>query len=117
MTDTLFTDPTTYKLLESSIKIKRVDPAQFGPIRCFCCYEYTLKNIDLARVKDVEVMNVSAPCPQRVCCCAKGQDLVELHPTESSYGKLVLKVGAGDGEQVCKMILTQVEKNQIIERE
>ena len=76
-----------------------------------------MKNIDLARVKDVEVMNVAAPCPQRVMCCANGQDLVELHPTESSFGKLVLKVGPGEGEQVCKLILTQVEKNQIIERE
>ncbi|CAB9512075.1 expressed unknown protein [Seminavis robusta] len=110
-------DPTTYKLLDSSIKIKRVEPTKVGPVRLFCCYEYSMKNIDLARVKDVEVLNVAAPCPQRVMCCAQGFDLVELHPTESSYGKLVLKLGCGDGEKVCRMILTQVEKNQIIERE
>jgi len=103
--------------MENSLKIKRVDPARWGPIRCFCCYEYSLKNIDLARVKDVELINVPAPCPQRVCCCANGQDLVELHPTESAYGKLVLKLSAGNGEDVCRKILTQVEKNQILDRE
>ena len=82
-----------------------------------CCYEYSLKNIELGRVKDAEVVNIAAPCPQRVLCCADGSDLVELHATESNSNKLVLKVAAGQGEQLCKMILTQVEKNQIMDRD
>ena len=53
-------DPTTYKLFQNSIKIKKVDPVQFGPIQCSCCYDYSMKSIDLAKVKDVEVMSVSA---------------------------------------------------------
>ena len=110
-------DPTTYKLYQNSIKIKKVDPVEFGPIQCSCCYDYSMKSIDLAKVKDVEVMSVSAPCHKRFLCCAKGEDLVELHPTDNSYGNLVLKVGPGDGQKVSRLILAQVEKNQIIERD
>ena len=97
--------------------MKKVDPVRWGPIQCLCCYEYSMKTIDLARVKDAEVLSIAAPCPQRVCCCANGLDFVEVHPTDSAYGRLVMKLNEGEGEKVCKMILTQVEKNHLMERE
>lgn len=109
-------DPTTYQLSESVIKIKKVDPAKCGPIDC-CFYKYSTKNVELSKVKDVEYINVAAPCPQKMLCCADGSDLIEIHPTEGSYNKLVLKINAGGGEEVCKKILTQVEKNQVLQRD
>lgn len=91
---------------------------KLGPIRCICCYDYSLKSFDLARVKDLDLINISAPCPQRVCCGAPGYDLVEVHPTSDEYGsKLVLKLPGGTGEKVCRKIMNQVEKNQIEERD
>ena len=110
-------DPTTYKLTNSTLKIKRVDPARWGPIKCICFYEYSAKTIELARVKEAEVITVPAPFPQRVCCCANGSDLVVLRSSESGHNSLRLKVAEGQGQQLCKMILTQVEKNQVMDRD
>ena len=110
-------DPTTYKLTNSTLKIKRVDPARFGPFKCICCYEYSSKSIELARVEGAEVLPVAAPFPQRVFCCADGSDLVVLRPTESKYNSLRLKVPPGQGQHLCKMILAQVEKNQVMDRD
>lgn len=76
-----------------------------------------MRNIDLSKVKDVEFINVAAPCPQRVCCCANGSDLVEIHPNDTTYRKVVLKLKAGEGQEACKKILTQVEKNQVMQRD
>ena len=68
-------------------------------------------------MKEAEVLPVAAPFPQRVCCCADGSDLVVLRPTESNYNSLRLKVPPGQGQLLCKMILTQVEKNQVMDRD
>ena len=67
-------------------------------------------------MKDIEVIETKAPCPQRVFCLASGKDLIEIHTIDSD-GKVVLKVNEGDGERVGALILNQVESAQMIERE
>ena len=87
-----------------------------GPLSAFCFTNYSLKNIDLATVKDIEIIDTKAPCPHRVFCCAPGKDLIEIYTIDSD-GKVVLKVKEGDGERVGKLILDQVESAQMIERD
>ena len=88
-----------------------------GPLSAFCCTNYSLKNIDLATVKDIEVIETKAPFPQRVFCLASGKDLIEIRTIDSNAKKVVLKVNEGDGERVGALILNQVESAQMIERE
>ena len=109
-------EPTTYKLTPAYLKIKYVEPVGVGPFSVFCCTNYSLKNIDLASVKDIEVIDTKAPCPQRVFCGAQGKDLIEIHTVDKN-GKVVLQVKEGDGVRVCNLILNQVQYAQVIERD
>lgn len=112
-------DPSTYKLTQSHLKIKRVQPARCGPFRLFCLGpSYVSKNIDLSNIDDVEVMGVPAPCCHRTFCCSRGKDLIEV---ESRFdgrgtGKIFLVLEEGHGEPVANLILNQVEESQKMER-
>jgi hypothetical protein len=110
-----FADPTTYRLTPGYLKIKTVQPSSCGTCQC-CCFTYSLRNIDLSKVNDLEVIDTKAPCPQRVCCCAPGKDLIEVHTIDKN-GKVILQVREGDGEKICNLILTQVERAQVIDRD
>lgn len=109
-------DPTTYKLTRGYLKIKTVQPISIGPFMLCCCFKYSLRNIDLSKVNDIEVIDTKAPCPQRVFCCAPGMDFIEVHTIDKN-GKVVLKVKEGDGERVSGLILNQVESAQVIDRD
>jgi hypothetical protein len=108
-------DPTTYKLTRGYLKIKTVTPITLGPVTLCCCFKYSLQNIDLSRVNDIEVIDTKAPCPQRILCCAPGMDYVEVHTVDKN-GKVVLKVKEGEGEKVSHLILSQVETAQVMDR-
>jgi hypothetical protein len=81
-----------------------------------CWFKYSLTNIDLSKVDDIEVIDTKAPCPQRVCCCANGRDLIEVHTVDRKE-KYILKVAEGQGEPVSNLILNQVESAQVIDRD
>lgn len=61
------------------------------------------------------MIDTKAPCPQRVCCCAQGVDIIEVHTVEKE--KYILKVQEGQGEPVSNLILNQVESAQVIDRD
>lgn len=112
-------DPSTYKLTTNHLKVKRVQPVRCGPIPLTCCFgaRYSSNNIDLSKVDDVDVTGVPAPCMQRVFCCARGIEKVEVESRfENKGGKVFLVLEKGQGETVANLILNQVEESQKMER-
>ena len=116
-------DPSTYKLMSNHLKIKNVKPIRIGRLRLPCCNHYSINNVDLTYVADVDVIGVPAPCLERVLCCAPGKDILEVAirtggdgvgPSGTSYYKLVLSEGQGD--QVAEMILNSIEESQLMDR-
>jgi hypothetical protein len=112
-------DPSTYKLTHNHLRIKKVTPARCGPIELCCCKEYTINNVDLTKVDDVDVIGEPAPCVQRVCCCANGRDLIEMRTStgDEKDGRVVLTIKGGEGERVSGLIMGQIEEAQVMERE
>uniref|UniRef100_A0A7S2UKF3 SAM domain-containing protein n=1 Tax=Attheya septentrionalis TaxID=420275 RepID=A0A7S2UKF3_9STRA len=111
-------DPSTYKLTSNHLKLKTVKPFRIGPIKMCCCHEYTINNIDLTNVTDVDVIGVPAPCLLRACCCAKGKDILELQTAKALLnGKMVLTLKGGEGDGVSEIIMNQVEESQVMERD
>ena len=110
-------DPSTFKVTTNHIKVRRVQPVRCGPV-LLCCYgaTYRSNNIDLSKVDDVDVLGIPAPCVQRMCCCARGKDLVEVESRFEKGGKIMLTLEEGRGEAVANLILYQVEESQKIER-
>lgn len=112
-------DPSTYKLTTSHLRVKKVRPYRCGPmVLCCCGASYVSHNIDLSKVDDVDVMGVPAPCLQRVCCCARGKDVLEVESRfdKQPGGKVILRLPEGQGEAVSNLILNQVEESQKMER-
>jgi hypothetical protein len=104
--------------MTNHLKIKQVTPARCGPIKLCCCFSYSINNVDLTKVNDVDVLGEPAPCCVRICCCAPGRDLVEIQtPTQNPDGKIILSLKMGEGERVSNLIMHQVEEAQIIERD
>jgi len=110
-------DPGHYKLTTNHLKVKRMKPVRCGPIP-LCCFgvTYTSNNIDLSKVDDVDVTGIPAPCMQRMCCCARGIDKVEIESRFEKGGKIFLTLDEGQGEAVSNLILNQVEESQKMER-
>jgi len=111
-------DPSTYKLTTNHLKVKQVRPYRCGPVRMgYCCgASYTSNNIDLSKVDDVDVTGVPAPCVARVCCCARGKELLEVESRFEKGGKVTMSLEKGQGEIVANLILNQVEESQKMER-
>ena len=128
-------DPSTYKLTNTHLKIKTVDPLRCGPIKCCCCYEYHVNNVDLSKIDDVDVVGVPSPCFARVFCCAPGKEIVELKTSTEDgttgtasnstkindnvamIGKLNIILKSGQGEHVSQLIMNQIEEAQVLERD
>ena len=106
-------DPSTYKLTNHHLKIKTVDPVRVGPFRLCCCAKYSVNNIDLTQVKDVDMEGIPAPFIQQCFCCADGKEVLEV-TTEQEVFDIVLK--AGEGDTVSNLIMTQVEESQMMDR-
>ena len=92
-------------------------PARAGPIRLCCCYQYTIDNVDLSKVEDVDIVGEPAPCCQRVLCCAPGRDHVIISTPTAPGGQMSLVIPQGEGEKVANMLLHQIEEAQIMERD
>jgi len=107
-------DPAHYTLTGTHLTIKSDDPCRCGPIPCCFGHKYTVDNIDLTHVKDVDVQGVSPTCTQ-ACCCGKPQEHVII--TAQPDGKKELHLRKEEGTKVSKMILNQVEIMQRIERD
>ena len=113
-------DPSTYKLMTNHLKIKTVKPARIGPIRLYFCNHYSINNIDLTYVADVDVIGKPAPCCTRMLCLAPGKDLVKIEIRGYGGTDVVghtLTLREGDGDQVAGLIMNSVEEAQRIERE
>ena len=110
-------DPSTYKLTNNFLKIKTVNPSRIGPVKLCCCYEYSVNNVDLSKVDDVDVVGVPAPCMIRVCCCAPGKELVEVMTRTEAEGKVVLVLKSGDADKASHLIMNQIEEAQVLERD
>lgn len=110
-------DPGSYKLTTNHLRVRRVQPVRCGPIP-LCCFgvTYTSNNIDLSKVDDVDVTGIPAPCVERMCCCARGIDKVEIESRFEKGGKIFLMLDEGQGEAVSNLILNQVEESQKMER-
>lgn len=113
-------DPSTYTLMSNYLKIKHVNPWRIGPIRLCCFNEYSISNIDLTYVSDVDVLGMPAPVCERILCCSKGKDLVSIeirgYHTDQGYSHtMILK--EGEGEKVAGMIMNCVESCQMMDRE
>lgn len=108
-------DPSTYKLTSSHLKIRQVEPTRCGPITFCCCTEYSVNNIDLSQVDDVDYAFKPAPCVQQVFCCAGGKEIVDVSTENDGHVFLALKEGTG--EHSSSLIMNQVEESQHIERD
>lgn len=53
---------------------------------------------------------------QRMCCCARGIDKLEVESRFEKGGKVWLTLDEGQGEAVANLILNQVEESQKMER-
>lgn len=110
-------DPSTYKLTKDRLKIKDVRNMECGPITLYCFTEYISRNIDLRDIKDVDVIQTVAPCPQRVLCCSPGKDLVEIHTNNTVEGgrggMYLMKLKGGIGEDIGVLIMHHVELSQM----
>jgi hypothetical protein len=114
-------DPSTYRLTASHLKVRKVVPCRCGPVRLTCCWgaKHVSHSIDLSKVDDVDVTGIPAPCLQRVFCCAKGKDLLEIESRferTDDHGKITLVLPGGEGETVANLILNQIEESQKMER-
>lgn len=109
-------DPSTYKLTQSYMKVKKVNPIRVGFITCPCHSSYTINNIDLTYVNDVDVLGVPPPLCQKILCCAQGKDIVDISTTTDD-GKVLLFLHQDLGEPVANLILSQVEDAQVMERD
>lgn len=112
-------DPSTYKLTSNHLRVKTVEPSRIGPVKLCCCYQYSIDNVDLSKVDDVDIMGEPAPCCQRVLCCAPGRDHVVITTSIASAngGRMSLVIPQGQGERVATMLLHQIEEAQMIERD
>lgn len=110
-------DPSTYRLNSSHLRIKTVKPARLGPIKLCCCYQYSINNIDLSKVNDVDIIGEPAPCCQRTFCCAAGRDHVQIMTLSETDGEVSIVLPQGEGERISTMILHQIEEAQMIERD
>lgn len=110
-------DPSVYTLTTNHLRVKRVVPVRCGPVR-LCCFgaNYRSNNIDLSKVDDVDVIGIPAPCIQRIFCCARGKDLLEVESRFEKGGKIFLTLEEGHGDAVATMISNQVEESQKMER-
>uniref|UniRef100_A0A6S8T5V4 SAM domain-containing protein n=1 Tax=Chaetoceros debilis TaxID=122233 RepID=A0A6S8T5V4_9STRA len=114
------TDPSTYKLMSNFIKIKTVRPLRIGRLRLCCCNQYTVNNVDLTNVADVDVNGVPAPCCERILCCAPGKDIVDIEIRGYGGGDLMnhkLILREAEGDRVAELVMNSVEESQRIERE
>ncbi len=107
-------DPSTYRLTSNHLKVKTVDPVRCGPFRLCCCAKYSVNNIDLSQVDDVDMEGYPAPFVQQCLCCAEGKEVLEITTSEGDV-HLVLKAGTGD--HVANLIQNQIEECQMIERD
>jgi len=109
-------EPSIYKLTNGRLKIKDVRSMTCGPLTLYCFTEYISRNIDLTEIKDIDVIQTVAPCPQRVFCCSPGKDLIEIHTQgekEAVGNTYLLILKGGTGESVSELIMHQVELTQM----
>lgn len=92
-----------------------MDPARCGPIRLCCCNRYSVNNIDLSNVEDVDMSNIPAPFCSLVFCCAHGKEILDV--SVENEGSSFIIVPEGEGEAIVSLILNQVEESQMIERD
>lgn len=109
-------DPSTYKLASNYLKVKLVEPMRCGPVGCPCNKKYSINNIDLTHVDDVDVIGVPPPLCQQIFCCADGKDVIDVN-TKTDETKVLLVLKRGDGDVVGNMIMNQVEEAQMMERD
>ena len=107
-------DPSTYKLTNNHLKIRVVEPARCGPIRLCCCAKYSVNNIDLSQVDDVDMEGLPAPFLQQCFCCADGKEILDISTKEGNFDIVVQR---GDGDRVSTLIMNQVEESQMMERD
>jgi len=107
-------DASTYKLTSNHLKVRTVDPVRCGPFRLCCCAKYSMNNIDLSHVDDVDMEGYPAPFIQQCLCCAEGKEVLEVSTNDGDIN-IVLK--AGNGEHVSNLIMNQVEECQMMERD
>eukprot|EP00980_Cylindrotheca_fusiformis_P010868 scaffold2466_cov120-Cylindrotheca_fusiformis.AAC.4 len=109
-------DPSTYKLTTNHLKIKTVEPRRIGCVRLPCCNDWSVNNVDLSQVVDVDVVGEPAPCFQRVCCCAHGKGYVEI-TTESpgaldNDDRIRLSLEKHEADKASELILANIEECQ-----
>jgi hypothetical protein len=104
--------------MSNYLKIKTVKPLRIGPVRLCCCNEYSVNNIDLSNVADVDVRGIPAPCIERICCCAPGKDVVDIEIR--NVGSLLnhkIVLSEGQGDHVAGLVMNCVEESQILEKQ
>ena len=87
-------DPSTYRLTNNHLKIRLVEPTCVGPIRLCCCAKYSVNNIALTRVDDVNMEGVPAPFLLPCLYCANGKEILDVSTNE---GDFYLTAEAGGG--------------------
>jgi hypothetical protein len=110
----LNSDPSTYKLTSNHLKIKTVNPYRIGPVRLPCCHEYSVNNVDLTQIDDIDVTGQPAPCCYHTCCCAPGKGHVDV---STKSGRIRLTLTAEEAEKASGLIMQNIEECQRIERD
>mmetsp|Transcript_22193 Transcript_22193/g.33219 ORF Transcript_22193/g.33219 Transcript_22193/m.33219 type:complete len:222 (-) Transcript_22193:288-953(-) len=108
-------DPSTYTLTNSHLKVKMVNPYRCGPCRLSCCNEYSINNIDLSQVEDIDQHGIPAPFCQECFCCGSGKDVLDVKYNNGQYVGIVLS--QDEGEKISSLLLNQVEEAQLIDRD
>jgi len=112
------TDPSTYTLTASHLKVKQVEKKRVLCFECCCFTTVKINNIDLSNVDDVDMVSTPAPFMIQLatcCMCVSGTDTLDVSTTNE--GNIALYLKEGSGISATELILNQVEEAQLMERD
>lgn len=104
-------DASSYKLTGTHLTISTPRPNRWGPIRCCCGHEYTVDNVDLSYVLNVDMVAESPKCFELYCCNGLPRDRIQIKTKTAGLKEVILD--RGEGAPVSKKIMNQVEEMQI----
>lgn len=101
-------DGSKYTLFTTALKIKVVEPPRCFCLKFRCCNEYSVDNVELSQVVDVDVVGETPFFP---FCCLRGKDKIIVKTVDREN---ILFLKKGKGEALADMIKNQVEETHMM---
>jgi len=105
-------DPSFYSLSNTHLKLKSYDYWRCGPIILCCGHSYGIDHIDLSYINDIDVEGEPPSCFDCFCC---GHTQETVHLT-SRQGNKSLTMREGEGQELVKLLQTQIDVIERMER-